>query len=77
MVVVHAEEETSTKYFVISESVTLNAEEAMTLDMLDVGAAKVNLEKAQSVLAGVADEAARTEIQIRFETNEALVKALE
>lgn len=40
-------------------------------------AAKANLEKAQSELSGAADEAARAEIQIRIEANEALVKALE
>lgn len=40
-------------------------------------AARANLEKAQSELSGAADEAARAEIQIRIEANEALVKALE
>lgn len=39
--------------------------------------ARANLEKAQSELSGVSDEAARAEIQIRIEANEALVKALE
>lgn len=58
-------------------SVQLLAEEAVTLDMLDLGAARANLEKAQSELSGAADEAARAEIQIRIEANEALVKALE
>ena len=58
-------------------SVQLLAEEAVTLDMLDLGAAKANLEKAQSELLGAADEATRAEIQIRIEANEALVKALE
>lgn len=85
LVVVHAEDGTTSKYFVSSGSVTVNAdssvqllaEEAVTLDMLDVGAAKVNLEKAQSELSGAADEASRAEIQIRIEANEALVKALE
>uniref|UniRef100_A0A8C5YCF5 ATP synthase F(1) complex subunit delta, mitochondrial n=1 Tax=Microcebus murinus TaxID=30608 RepID=A0A8C5YCF5_MICMU len=133
MVVVHAEDGTTSKYFVSSGSVTVNAdssvqllaEEAVTLDMLDLGvsvrgeteaqsrsklpksslatgegaqwrgrcwaavpalpsapacslqAAKANLEKAQAELSGAADEAARAEIQIRIEANEALVKALE
>ncbi|XP_005083379.2 ATP synthase subunit delta, mitochondrial [Mesocricetus auratus] len=85
LVVVHAEDGTTTKYFVSSGSVTVNAdssvqllaEEAVTLDMLDLGAARANLEKAQSELSGAADEAARAEIQIRIEANEALVKALE
>ncbi|EDL31590.1 ATP synthase, H+ transporting, mitochondrial F1 complex, delta subunit, isoform CRA_a [Mus musculus] len=85
LVVVHTEDGTTTKYFVSSGSVTVNAdssvqllaEEAVTLDMLDLGAARANLEKAQSELSGAADEAARAEIQIRIEANEALVKALE
>ncbi|XP_054573545.1 ATP synthase subunit delta, mitochondrial isoform X1 [Eptesicus fuscus] len=85
LVVVHAEDGTTSKYFVSSGSVTVNAdssvqllaEEAVTLDMLDLGAAKANLEKAQSELSGASDEAMRAEIQIRIEANEALVKALE
>lgn len=85
LVVVHAEDGTTSKYFVSSGSVTVNAdssvqllaEEAVTLDMLDLGAAKANLEKAQSELSGAADEVARAEIQIRMEASEALVKALE
>nr|KAF6400400.1 ATP synthase F1 subunit delta [Rousettus aegyptiacus] len=85
LVVVHAEDGTTSKYFVSSGSVTVNAdssvqllaEEAVTLDMLDLGAAKANLEKAQAELSGAADEAARAEIQIRIEASEALVKALE
>ncbi|EHB02465.1 ATP synthase subunit delta, mitochondrial [Heterocephalus glaber] len=85
LVVVHAEDGTTTKYFVSSGSVTVNAdssvqllaEEAVTLDMLDLGTARANLEKAQSELSGAADEASRAEIQIRIEANEALVKALE
>lgn len=40
-------------------------------------AAKANLEKAQSDLAAAADEAARAEVQISIEANEAIVKALE
>ncbi|KAB0391033.1 hypothetical protein E2I00_006602, partial [Balaenoptera physalus] len=56
LVVVHAEDGTVSKYFVSSGSVTVNAdssvqllaEEAVTLDMLDLGVAKANLEKAQS-----------------------------
>ncbi|XP_024595771.1 ATP synthase subunit delta, mitochondrial [Neophocaena asiaeorientalis asiaeorientalis] len=85
LVVVHAEDGTISKYFVSSGSVTVNAdssvqllaEEAVTLDMLDLGVAKANLEKAQSELLGATDEAMRAEIQIRIEANEALVKALE
>lgn len=39
--------------------------------------AKANLEKAQSELVGVSDEASRAEIQISIDANEAIVKALE
>ncbi|XP_036608625.1 ATP synthase subunit delta, mitochondrial-like [Trichosurus vulpecula] len=82
---VHAEDGTTTKYFVSSGSVTVNAdssvqllaEEAMALDMLDLAAARSNLEKAHSHLSGASDEAARAEVPIRIEANEAIVKALE
>lgn len=40
-------------------------------------AARANLEKAQADLAGTTDEAARAEVQIGIEANEAIVKALE
>lgn len=40
-------------------------------------AARANLEKAQSDLAGTSDEALRAEVQISIEANEAIVKALE
>jgi len=73
------------KYFVSSGSVTVNAdssvqllaEEAVPLEELDIAAAKANLEKAQADLSGVSDEAARAEVQISIEANEAIVKALE
>ncbi|XP_060037479.1 ATP synthase subunit delta, mitochondrial [Erinaceus europaeus] len=85
LVVVHADDGSASKYFVSSGTVTVNAdssvqllaEEAVPLDMLDLGAAKANLEKAQAELAAAGDEAARAEVQIRIEANEALVKALE
>ncbi|XP_068958123.1 ATP synthase subunit delta, mitochondrial [Petaurus breviceps papuanus] len=85
VVTVHAEDGTTTKYFVSSGSVTVNAdssvqllaEEAVALDMLDLAAARSNLEKAHSDLSGASDEAARAEVQIRIEANEAIVKALE
>ncbi|AWP11152.1 putative ATP synthase subunit delta mitochondrial [Scophthalmus maximus] len=75
----------SVKYFVSSGSVTVNAdstvqllaEEAVPLDQLDVAAAKANLEKAQSEMAAASDEAARAEVQISIDANEAIVKALE
>ncbi|XP_036152278.1 ATP synthase subunit delta, mitochondrial-like [Myotis myotis] len=61
LVVVHAEDGTTSKYFVSSGSGTVNAdssvqllaEEAVPLDMLDLGAAKANLEKAQSSCQGI------------------------
>lgn len=70
---------------VSSGSVTVNAdstvqvlaEEAVTMDMLDLATAKSNLEKAVSEMAAASDEAARAEAQIKVEANEALVKALE
>ncbi|XP_061593017.1 ATP synthase subunit delta, mitochondrial [Cololabis saira] len=73
------------KYFVSSGSITVNAdssvqllaEEAVPLDQLDAAAAKANLEKAQSEMARASDEAARAEVQICIEANEAIVKALE
>ncbi|XP_029005021.1 ATP synthase subunit delta, mitochondrial [Betta splendens] len=85
VVTVFSDDGTSVKYFVSSGSVTVNAdssvqllaEEAVPLDQLDAAAAKVNLEKAQSDLAGTSDEAARAEILISIEANEAIVKALE
>ncbi|XP_006643459.1 ATP synthase subunit delta, mitochondrial [Lepisosteus oculatus] len=85
VVTVFSEEGAPAKYFVSSGSVTVNAdssvqllaEEAVPLDSLDLAAAKANLEKAQSELLGTSDEAARAEIQITIEANEAIVKALE
>ncbi|KAK6467459.1 ATP synthase subunit delta [Huso huso] len=85
VVTVYSEEGASSKYFVSSGSVTVNAdssvqllaEEAVPLENLDVAAARANLEKAQSELMGAADEAARAEAQISVEANEAIVKALE
>ncbi|KAM6189249.1 ATP synthase F(1) complex subunit delta, mitochondrial [Sarcoramphus papa] len=85
VVTVHAEDGTATKYFVSSGSVTVHAdstvqvlaEEAVTMDMLDLATAKSNLEKAVSEVAAASDEAAKAEAQIKVEANEALVKALE
>ncbi|KFV92860.1 hypothetical protein N327_08195, partial [Fulmarus glacialis] len=59
-------------------TVQVLAEEAVTMDMLDLATAKSNLEKAVSK-GGPApsDEAAKAEAQIKVEANEALVKALE
>ncbi|XP_051799911.1 ATP synthase subunit delta, mitochondrial-like [Acanthochromis polyacanthus] len=85
VVTVFNDDGSSAKYFVSSGSVTVNAdssvqlpaEEAVPLDQLDIAAAKANLEKAQSELAGTCDEAARAEAQVSIEANEAIVKALE
>ncbi|KAL1023037.1 hypothetical protein UPYG_G00035660 [Umbra pygmaea] len=85
VVTVFNDDGSAAKYFVSSGSVTVNAdssvqllaEEAYPLDQLDVAAAKANLEKAQSQMMSVSDEAARAEIQINIDANEALVKALE
>uniref|UniRef100_A0A8C3RWB6 ATP synthase F(1) complex subunit delta, mitochondrial n=2 Tax=Chelydra serpentina TaxID=8475 RepID=A0A8C3RWB6_CHESE len=85
VVTVFAEDGTATKYFVSSGSITVNAdssvqllaEEVATLDMLDLAAAKSNLDKALSQLAAAPDETAKVEAQINVEASEALVKALE
>nr|XP_046247984.1 ATP synthase subunit delta, mitochondrial [Scatophagus argus] len=85
VVTVFSDDGSSAKYFVSSGSITVNAdssvqllaEEAVPLDQLDIAAAKANLEKAQSDLASTSDEAARAEVQICIEANEAIVKALE
>ncbi|XP_061895338.1 ATP synthase subunit delta, mitochondrial [Entelurus aequoreus] len=85
VVTVLNEDGSAVKYFVSSGSVTVNAdssvqllvEEAVPLGDLDISAAKANLEKAQAELLGVSDEAARAEVLISIDTNEAIVKALE
>ncbi|NXB20470.1 ATPD synthase, partial [Rhagologus leucostigma] len=58
-------------------TVQVLAEEAVTMDMLDLATAKSNLEKAVSEMAAASDEATKAEAQIKVEANEALVKALE
>ncbi|XP_037625874.1 ATP synthase subunit delta, mitochondrial [Sebastes umbrosus] len=85
IVTVFSDDGAPTKFFVSSGSITVNAdssvqllvEEGVSLDQLDVAAAKANLDKAISELAGASDEAARAEVQISIEANEAIVKALE
>ncbi|KAJ8387782.1 hypothetical protein AAFF_G00150830 [Aldrovandia affinis] len=80
VVTVFGDDGSPTKYFVSSGSVTVNAdssvqllaEEAFPLDSLDLSAAKANLEKAQAEMLGTADEAARAEVQIKIEANEAI-----
>uniref|UniRef100_A0A4X2JWS8 ATP synthase F(1) complex subunit delta, mitochondrial n=1 Tax=Vombatus ursinus TaxID=29139 RepID=A0A4X2JWS8_VOMUR len=84
VVTAHAEDGITTKYFMSSGSVTMNAdfsaqllaEEAKSLDMLDLVGVKSNLEKAHSELSGASDEAAQARIQIQTEANEAMVKVL-
>ncbi|XP_072516315.1 ATP synthase subunit delta, mitochondrial [Salminus brasiliensis] len=84
VVTVFSEDGSSTKYFVSSGSVTVNAdssvqllaEEAVPLENLDLAAAKANLEKAQSELLSASDEASRAEVQVSIEANEAIIKAL-
>ncbi|XP_075707151.1 ATP synthase F(1) complex subunit delta, mitochondrial [Rhinoderma darwinii] len=85
LVTVLSEEGTTTKYFVSSGSVTVNAdssvqllaEEAVTLDMLDPSTAKSNLEKALVELQSASDEVVKAEAQVNLEACEAIVKALE
>ncbi|XP_077463782.1 ATP synthase F(1) complex subunit delta, mitochondrial [Stigmatopora argus] len=85
VVTVYNDDGSAAKYFVSSGSITVNAdstvqllaEEAVTLDQLDVTAARAGLEKAQADLAGASDEAARAEVQISIDAHEAIVKALE
>ncbi|XP_072295043.1 ATP synthase subunit delta, mitochondrial [Eucyclogobius newberryi] len=85
VVTVFNDDGSAAKYFVSSGSVTVNAdssvqllaEEAFPLDQLDAAMAKANLEKAQAVLMATSDEAARAEVQISIDANEAIVKALE
>ncbi|KAM3876505.1 ATP synthase F(1) complex subunit delta, mitochondrial [Diretmus argenteus] len=85
VVTIFSDDGSAAKYFVSSGSVTVNAdssvqllaEEAVPLDQLDIAAARANLEKAQSEMAGVSDEALKAEVQISIDANEAIVKALE
>ncbi|XP_036604483.1 ATP synthase subunit delta, mitochondrial-like [Trichosurus vulpecula] len=78
MVTVHTEDGTTTKYFVSSGSITVNAdslvqllaEEAVALDTLHLVAARSNLEKAHSDLSGASDEEAWAKVQIWIEANE-------
>ncbi|KAK9519141.1 hypothetical protein VZT92_021887 [Zoarces viviparus] len=85
VVTVFGDDGSAAKFFVSSGSVTVNAdssvqllvEEAAPLDQLDIAAARANLEKAQSEMAGLSDEAARAAVQISIDANEAMVKALE
>ncbi|XP_026863927.2 ATP synthase subunit delta, mitochondrial [Electrophorus electricus] len=85
VVTVFSEDGSSSKYFVSSGSITVNAdssvqllaEEAVPLESLDLAAAKANLEKAQAELLSTSDEASKAEVQISIEANEAIVKALE
>nr|XP_028599188.1 ATP synthase subunit delta, mitochondrial [Podarcis muralis] len=82
VVMVFAEDGSSTKYFISSGSMTVNADSLVQLlaeevDQLDAVTAKSNLEKALSELATASDEAAKAEAQISVEANEVIGKALE
>merc|ERR1711884_981417 len=71
------------KFFVSSGSVTVNedasvqilAEEAHSLDVIDVNEAKAALAEAQSAASAAADDAAKAEAQIAVEVAEEIVKA--
>jgi len=71
------------KFFVSSGSVTVNedasvqilAEEAHSLDVIDVNEAKAALAEAQNAASAAADDAAKAEAQIAVEVAEEIVKA--
>ncbi|KAF2894255.1 hypothetical protein ILUMI_11916 [Ignelater luminosus] len=73
------------KVFVSSGTVTINedssvqiiAEEAATIDQLDLAAAREVLSKAQSELSSATTDQAKAEAAIAVEVGEALVKAAE
>lgn len=73
------------KYFVSSGSVTVNpdssvqvlAEEAFTLDKLDLKSAQEQLAEAQRNLSSAKDEKEKAEAQISIETAEAVVRAIQ
>jgi len=85
VVTVYEQDGNAKKFFVSSGTVTINedstvqllAEEAVTVDSLDVSAAKELLNQAQSQLASASTEVAKAEAQISIEVSEALVKACE
>jgi len=85
VVTVYEADGNTKKFFVSSGTVTINedstvqllAEEAVTVDSLDVSAAKELLNQAQSQLASASTEVAKAEAQISIEVSEALVKACE
>lgn len=71
------------KFFVSSGSVTVNedasvqilAEEAHSIDAIDVAEARTALAEAQSAVGAAADDTARVEAQIAVEVAEEIVKA--
>merc|ERR1712241_318605 len=83
VVTVYEEDGATKKFFVSSGSVSINedasvqilAEEAHSLDVIDVNEAKAALAEAQSAASAAADDAAKAEAQIAVEVAEEIVKA--
>jgi F-type H+-transporting ATPase subunit delta len=73
------------KYFVSSGSVAVNAdssvqllaEEAFSVDKLDLKSAQEQLSEGQSLLSSAKDEAQKAEAQIVIETAEAVIRAIQ
>merc|ERR1712165_592487 len=83
VVTVYEDDGAAKKFFVSSGSITVNedasvqilAEEAHSLDVIDVNEAKAVLAEAQSAASAAADDAAKAEAQIAVEVAEEIVKA--
>merc|ERR1712029_398609 len=83
IVTVYEEEGAAKKFFVSSGSITINedssvqilAEEAHSVENLDVNEAKAALAEAQASVASAGSEAAKAEAQIAVEVAEEIVKA--
>jgi F-type H+-transporting ATPase subunit delta len=73
------------KYFVSSGSVSVNsdssvqllAEEAFTIDKLDIKSAQEQLSEAQKQLSSSRDDKEKAEAQISIETAEAVIRAIQ
>jgi F-type H+-transporting ATPase subunit delta len=85
VVTVHEDDGKSKKFFVSSGSVTVNAdssvqilaEEAFSVDKLDLSAAQQQLVEAQRFLQQAKDDKEKAEAQIQIECIEAVIKALQ
>ena len=85
VVAITENEGTVKKFFVSSGSVTVNAdssvqllaEEAFTLDKLDLKAAQEQIAEAQKQIAAARDDNSKAEGQIALETAEAVVRAIQ